>query len=143
MSDCQAQFLPIFNLPTDLLNLLPIELWAIIFRWKHRLEIKTCLKELIWYRHRWRKEEYEPSIFNRFNRGETWIQRSFKYGRRKPISEIVRVYPKLGIEILRDNVLEDWTKRNIYNHITDYSIGYKVYISWSKEKLFKVLLKID
>ena len=156
-----------FNLPKYMLELLPIELWAIIYRWKHRLEIKDCLKEAIHYRRLIHTDFCLETCFDHkiepaghgddhgfggfsdkygFYTGDIWYQNIFPKGKLRGMYASnhwqgrVNVNPRCGIELIPGS--KYWNvigcKESVRNHAIE-NLGLKCPKSWTKWKQISIL----
>ena len=142
--------LHIFTIPKWLpTNILSHELWAMIFCWKWRLEMKDILIELLYLSKVQCKKskEHEFCPFSNTNgfRGNTW---SYKLKKKK---KKVFVNPKCGIKLIytdpRHGIIIAAQLRN-YIGANGLHIAYNLAIQWTnilfvngKKELYKHIIK--
>ena len=139
---------PLFNLPNFMLDILPIEIWVIIYKFKHQLEFIDIQKEFLYYK----KRNYmyiEPLLLNHNSTQILYTDvdlRQIPYhilykkknlGQRCSYQEII-LCEKNGIEIMNDIVClssKDGLKILLEKN------NLKIRKSYSKKKMIQQLMK--
>ena len=157
-----------FNLNVRMLEFLPVELWAIIFKYKWRLEIKDCLKELQHYQKRRKIEHTTEYCYGiavngdgdnyKIGWGDWWkLTTRFKGGEQGVYTKRIRVPQRCGIEILQTGNYSIYSgshwnigngelktnadKQDLFNILERNGVKYAK--SWNKKKLMAKVMLID
>ena len=129
---------PLFNLPDFMLDILPIEIWVIIYKYVHQLEFINIQKEFLHYK---KNYVYRESLFNTSYSitHTTLYKRIYKYGSNHKSIKTIIINEKNGIEILDKNFRYKFPKKEIMNFLENNNL--KIRKSYSKEKMIQQLMK--
>ena len=130
---------PLFNLPNFMLDILPIDIWVVIYKYVHQLEFINIQKEFLHYK----KRNYVYKILGPIEDNILYKQR-IKYINKTKIKiyapKKIVINEKNGIEIMYENFIYNFQKKHIMNFLEDNNL--KIRKSYSKKKMIQQLMKL-
>jgi len=129
---------PLFNLPDFMLDILPIEIWVIIYKYVHQLEFINIQKEFLHYK---KNYVYRESLNNTSYPylPKRLYKQIYKYGNNNKLIKKICINEKNGIEILDKNLRYKFPKKEIMNFLENNNL--KIRKSYSKKKMIQQLMK--